>query len=197
MLGRVDPASARRILPRDRKRVGELRGVFLTGKPLTVLLPTVSPLKQYRTLTIAWPADVSMGNASRTCDHRFEPGLLYEIRVLIASVCTQARALSAVFVDRLRSSISTDPKRGEPSRLTRARIDLPRRIVWSARAYLNLASTSGGIQRLCGAVEACSHSRARILFPRHVIVLDSVGIVRSHAANYGARATSATLPSLS
>ena len=52
MLKRVDPPSAARILPRDRKRMMRaLEVFFLTGKPLTDhFAATVSPLASYQTI---------------------------------------------------------------------------------------------------------------------------------------------------
>jgi tRNA dimethylallyltransferase len=89
MLGRVDPASARRILPRDLKRVVRaLEVYFLTGKPLTDhFASTVSPLKQYDTLTIALAPPMSLigERVEKRVDQQFAQGLLDEIRGLIAS----------------------------------------------------------------------------------------------------------------
>jgi len=55
MLARVDPASAERIQPRDRKRmIRALEVYFLTGTPLTAhFAATVSPLAGYQTIAVA------------------------------------------------------------------------------------------------------------------------------------------------
>jgi tRNA dimethylallyltransferase len=89
MLGRVDPASAMRILPRDLKRmVRALEVYFLTGKPLTDhFASTVSPLKPYKTITVALAPPMSLigERVEKRVDQQFDRGLLEEIRGLIAS----------------------------------------------------------------------------------------------------------------
>jgi tRNA dimethylallyltransferase len=89
MLQRLDPGSARRILPRDRKRmIRALEVYFLTGKPMTDhFASTVSPLQAYRTISIALslPMTVIAERVTRRVDAQFDQGLLDEIRGLIAS----------------------------------------------------------------------------------------------------------------
>ena len=88
MLRRVDPESAARILPRDRKRmVRALEVYFLTGKPLTDhFASTVSPLSRYKTVGVALslPAAIIAERVEKRVDAQFEQGLLDEIRGLIA-----------------------------------------------------------------------------------------------------------------
>jgi tRNA dimethylallyltransferase len=88
MVARVDPASARRILPRDLKRlVRALEVYFLTGKPLTDhFADTVSPLKDYQTVAVglALPLDQIAERTAKRVDEQFERGLLDEIRGLLA-----------------------------------------------------------------------------------------------------------------
>jgi tRNA dimethylallyltransferase len=88
-LRRVDPASADRIQPRDRKRlVRALEVYLLTGRPLTDhFAATESPLPEYRVAAFALqiPADMTATRVARRVDAQFEQGLLGEIRNLIAA----------------------------------------------------------------------------------------------------------------
>jgi tRNA dimethylallyltransferase len=88
MVERVDPASARRILPRDLKRlVRALEVYFLTGKALTDhFADTVSPLKDHQTVAVglALPLVEIARRTARRVDEQFERGLLNEIRGLLA-----------------------------------------------------------------------------------------------------------------
>jgi tRNA dimethylallyltransferase len=88
MVARVDPASARRILPRDLKRLVRcLEVFFLTGKPLTDhFADTVSPLSGYETVAVGLSipiAEIAQRTARRV-DLQFARGLLDEIRGLLA-----------------------------------------------------------------------------------------------------------------
>jgi tRNA dimethylallyltransferase len=88
MLGRVDPDSARRIQPRDLKRlVRALEVYFLTGRPLTShFADTASPLPDVRVTAIALrlPAGRISERVVRRVDAQFARGLLDEVRMLIA-----------------------------------------------------------------------------------------------------------------
>ncbi|HMF98301.1 MAG TPA: tRNA (adenosine(37)-N6)-dimethylallyltransferase MiaA [Vicinamibacterales bacterium] len=88
MLRRVDPASALRIQPRDRKRlVRALEVFFLTGRPLTAhFADTVSPIADIEVLAVALrlPAAQISERVTRRVDEQFERGLLHEIRGLLA-----------------------------------------------------------------------------------------------------------------
>jgi tRNA dimethylallyltransferase len=88
MLARVDPASGRRIQPRDLKRlVRALEVFFLTGRPLTAhFADTVSPIPDVEVLAIALrlPAAAISERVTRRVDEQFERGLLDEIRTLLA-----------------------------------------------------------------------------------------------------------------
>jgi tRNA dimethylallyltransferase len=88
MLQRLDPASARRILPRDRKRmVRALEVYFLTGKPLTDhFASTVSPLANYQVVAVALspPTALIAERVRKRVDAQFEQGLMDEIRGLLA-----------------------------------------------------------------------------------------------------------------
>jgi tRNA dimethylallyltransferase len=88
IVARVDPASARRILPRDLKRlVRALEVYFLTGKPLTDhFADTVSPLKGNQPVAVALTLslDEIAERTAKRVDEQFERGLLDEIRGLLA-----------------------------------------------------------------------------------------------------------------
>jgi tRNA dimethylallyltransferase len=89
MLGRVDPASAARIQPRDQKRlVRALEVYLLTGRPLTdhfaettSLIPDAAVLAIGLTLRPALIAE----RVARRVDEQFAQGLLAEIRTMLAS----------------------------------------------------------------------------------------------------------------
>src|SRR5262249_44539342 len=88
LLGRVDAPSARRIQPRDLKRmVRALEVFFLTGRPLTEhFADTVSPLPHGDPLAIGLRLDAaSISNrVTRRVDQQFDSGLMDEIRGLLA-----------------------------------------------------------------------------------------------------------------
>jgi tRNA dimethylallyltransferase len=88
LLGRVDRESARRIQPRDLKRlVRALEVYFLTGKPLTAhFADTTSPIPDVEMAAVAlWlPAAAIAGRVARRVDEQFARGLLDEIRSLLA-----------------------------------------------------------------------------------------------------------------
>lgn len=88
MLARVDPASAARIQPRDRKRIVRALEVHrLTGRPLTAHFDeTRSAIPGVRVIAVALrlpAADIS-ARVTRRVDAQFEAGLLDEIRGLLA-----------------------------------------------------------------------------------------------------------------
>ena len=85
----MDPPSAVRIQPRDRKRVIRALEVYrLTGRTLTDHFEdTQSPLPDYRLIAFALqiPADATADRVSRRVDAQFEQGLMTEVRGLLAS----------------------------------------------------------------------------------------------------------------
>ena len=87
MLSRVDPESALRILPRDRKRiVRALEVYFLTGTPLTEhFASTVSPLADYQVVSVALSPPLSLiaERVKRRVDAQFDQGLMDEVRTLL------------------------------------------------------------------------------------------------------------------
>ena len=89
LLGRVDAPSARRIQPRDRKRlIRALEVYFLTGRPLTEhFARTEAPLPEYDVtafgLRIA--PEATAARVAARVDAQFRDGLLDEVRRLLAS----------------------------------------------------------------------------------------------------------------
>ena len=88
-LGRVDPASADRIQPRDQKRLVRALEVYcLTGRPLTEhFADTVSPLPEYSVQAFALQItpDATTERVARRVDEQFARGLLDEVRGLLVS----------------------------------------------------------------------------------------------------------------
>jgi tRNA dimethylallyltransferase len=88
MLRKIDPESALRIQPRDRKRlVRALEVFFLTGRPLTAhFAETASPIAdvEVRAVALRLPAARISERVTRRVDEQFERGLLDEIRALLA-----------------------------------------------------------------------------------------------------------------
>lgn len=89
MVKRVDPPSAERILPGDRKRmVRALEVFFLTGAPLTQhFADTVSPIAGMPVLAIGLriPSALTAERTARRVGLQFERGLMDEIRGLLAA----------------------------------------------------------------------------------------------------------------
>jgi tRNA dimethylallyltransferase len=95
-LRRVDPASAARIMPRDRKRlVRALEVYLLTGRPLTAHFADTAPaLPEFAVVPVAlqMPAGALAERLARRVDAQFAAGLLDEVRGLLArGVPPQAR----------------------------------------------------------------------------------------------------------
>jgi tRNA dimethylallyltransferase len=88
MLERVDSESARRIQPRDLKRiVRALEVFFLTGRPLTGhFADTSSPIGGMEVIALALrlPPEQTSLRVTRRVDEQFQRGLLDEIRGLLA-----------------------------------------------------------------------------------------------------------------
>jgi tRNA dimethylallyltransferase len=89
LVQRVDPESARRIQPRDRKRlVRALEVYLLTGRPLTEhFAATESPLPEYQVsaFVLQVSAEETAARVARRVHAQFEQGLLDEIRRLLAA----------------------------------------------------------------------------------------------------------------
>ena len=88
MVARVDPPSAKRIHPRDEKRlVRALEVYFLTRRPLTAhFADTRSPLEGYDVVAFALRLDAATiaTRVARRVDQQFDQGLLREVRDLLA-----------------------------------------------------------------------------------------------------------------
>jgi tRNA dimethylallyltransferase len=88
-LARVDPGSAARIQPRDRKRIVRALEVYLlTKRPISAhFAETVAPLPEYEVQSIALrlPAEETARRVARRVDAQFDGGLLDEIRGLLAA----------------------------------------------------------------------------------------------------------------
>lgn len=100
-LGRVDPDSAVRIQPRDRKRlVRALEVYLLTGQPLTChFAATASPIAGFRVLPlgVVLPRPELRARVARRVDAQFDRGVIAEVQGLIASgVAESAHALSGL-----------------------------------------------------------------------------------------------------
>jgi tRNA dimethylallyltransferase len=87
MLGRVDPESAARIMPRDRKRlVRALEVYFATGRPLTAhFAATMSPIADCAVTAVALriPAALTAERVARRVDEQFARGIVREVRDLL------------------------------------------------------------------------------------------------------------------
>jgi tRNA dimethylallyltransferase len=87
ILGRVDPESGGRIMPRDLKRiVRALEVYFLTGRPLTRHFgATVSPLSDpIVAVALSPPTALIAERVRKRVDAQFEQGLMDEIQGLLA-----------------------------------------------------------------------------------------------------------------
>jgi tRNA dimethylallyltransferase len=88
MLRRVDPDSADRIMPRDRKRlVRALEVYFSTGRPLTAhFAATRSPVADCEVVAMALkiPAALTAERVARRVDQQFARGIVDEVRGLLA-----------------------------------------------------------------------------------------------------------------
>ena len=88
MLRRVDPASAARIMPRDRTRlVRALEVYYATGRPLTAhFADTVSPIADCDVVAVALrlPPALTAERVARRVDDQFSRGVVDEVRALLA-----------------------------------------------------------------------------------------------------------------
>jgi tRNA dimethylallyltransferase len=88
-LDRVDPPSAARVLPRDRKRIVRALEVYLlTGRALTShFADTVAPLPEYevRAFGLRLPPEVIAARVARRVDAQFEQGVVDEVRRHLAA----------------------------------------------------------------------------------------------------------------
>ena len=87
MVGRVDPESARRIQPKDEKRlVRALEVYYVTGKALSHhFVETRSPIPDYHVMAIglSLPSEQIAVRVAKRVDEQFARGLLDEVRGLL------------------------------------------------------------------------------------------------------------------
>jgi tRNA dimethylallyltransferase len=89
MLARVDPASAERIQPRDRKRlVRALEVYYSTGRPLTAHFDETRSLIadcEVVAIGLVLPSHVTAERVARRVEQQFEDGIVAEVEALLAS----------------------------------------------------------------------------------------------------------------
>lgn len=100
-LSRVDPESARRIQPRDQKRLVRALEVYLkTGKPLTAHFEqTASPVPEYSFVTVglSMPRDALRPRVAARVDDQFARGVVREVQdLLTAGVPASAHAFTGL-----------------------------------------------------------------------------------------------------
>jgi len=87
LLGRVDPASGARIMPRDQKRiVRALEVYFATGQPLTAHFAATRSLIadcDVTAVALRLPADVTAARVARRVEAQFARGVVDEVRALL------------------------------------------------------------------------------------------------------------------
>ena len=88
LLGRIDPESATRIMPRDQRRlVRALEVYFATGRPLTAhFAATASPIADCDVLAVALriPAPLTAERVARRVEEQFRRGIVEEVQGLLA-----------------------------------------------------------------------------------------------------------------
>jgi tRNA dimethylallyltransferase len=88
LLQRVDPASAARIMARDRKRLVRALEVYCTtGRPLTShFSETISPISDWEVVAVALrlPPALTAERVARRVDEQFARGIVDEVRALLA-----------------------------------------------------------------------------------------------------------------
>jgi tRNA dimethylallyltransferase len=88
MLGRIDPASAVRIMPRDTKRlVRALEVFYTTGRPLTAhFAETASPIANCDVAAVALklPPAVTAERVAKRVEQQFTRGIVAEVQGLLA-----------------------------------------------------------------------------------------------------------------
>lgn len=162
-LGHVDPASAARIQPRDRKRlVRALEVWILTGRPLTAHFDeTASPLPgwEIRAVGLTVARDELRRRVTTRVDQQFAGGVVDEVRRLLAAgLPASAHALSGLVYRQILEMF--DGRRGEAE--TRALIVqenlryAKRQLTWfrheTGIAWLDATSASGLGERALDAL---------------------------------------------
>jgi tRNA dimethylallyltransferase len=174
-LGRVDPASADRIQPRDQKRlVRALEVYLLTGRPLTDhFSETLSPIAGCAVLALGLnlPRPLLRERVSRRVDGQFARGVVAEVRALIAAgVPASAHAFSGLVyrqVGELLQGVRDEPATREL--IVRENMRYARRqLLWFRKEptvrWVDGAGESAAVQADAAAAAAeflCPHLRAR------------------------------------
>jgi tRNA dimethylallyltransferase len=167
-LARVDPASARRILPRDQKRLVRAVEVYLlTGRPLTDHFEaTRSPIAGFAVLPIGltMPRDALRARVARRVDEQFARGVVDEVRTLLAAgVPATAHAFSGLVYRQVVEMLQG--VRDEPA--TRALI--VQENMRYARRQLSWFRKEPGVRWLSGAGESPGVLREAIEIAREFL----------------------------
>ncbi len=118
MLARVDPTSAQRILPRDRKRLVRALEVYLsTGRPLTAhFADTRSPIAHCDVTAVALqiPAALTAERVARRVDEQFARGIVDEVRgLLVRGVPRNARPFGGLVYRQVMEMLQAVRGEGE------------------------------------------------------------------------------------
>jgi tRNA dimethylallyltransferase len=110
MLQRVDPDSAARIMPRDRKRLVRALEVFLTtGRPLTAHFSDTRSLIadcEVVALALRLPATLTAERVARRVDEQFARGIVDEVRGLLErGVPADARPFGGLVYRQVREML--------------------------------------------------------------------------------------------
>ena len=125
MLERVDPASAARIMPRDRKRlVRALEVYFVTGRPLTEHFAATRSLIadcDVVALALRIPPALTAERVARRVDEQFARGIVAEVRGLLArGVPPDGAAVRRTRLPAGDGDAGRRPRRGGDARAHRA-----------------------------------------------------------------------------
>jgi tRNA dimethylallyltransferase len=162
-LARVDPESARRIQPRDRKRLVRALEVYLaTGRPLTAhFAETASPIAGCDVLAIGLtlPREALRERVARRVDDQFARGVVDEVRRLLAAgVPRTAHAFSGLVYRQVLELLGG--VRGEPETrelIVRENMRYARRqLIWFRKEpnvrWLHGGGETADVQRAAAAI---------------------------------------------
>jgi len=116
LLLRVDPESAARIMPADRKKViRALEVYYATGRPLSAHFAATTSLVAHcdvRAIALRLPAEPTSARVAARVDRQFERGIVQEVRGLLASgVPREARPFGGLVYRQVMEML--DGVRGE------------------------------------------------------------------------------------
>jgi len=116
LLLRVDPESAARIMPADRKKVIRALEVYhATGRPLSAHFAATTSLVAHcdvRAIALRLPAETTAARVAARVDRQFERGIVQEVRALLASgVPREARPFGGLVYRQVMEML--DGVRGE------------------------------------------------------------------------------------